>query len=106
MDAIDLEKNYMEDYNKLARAYAESGIRCTVESMNRAIRTEDREKAGECLPEIQRWNTRVTGLEATRMSLNSCFRHLRLPSAGIFTILYDGTIRQWKFNTGPAGTGR
>ena len=74
--------------------------------MNRAIRTGDSEKAGECLLEIQRWNTRVTGLEATRMSLNSCFRHLRLPSAGMFTILYDGIIRQWRFNTGPADNGR
>lgn len=96
----------MADYNRLARAYAESGILCTVESINRAIRAGDSEKAGECLTEIQQWNTRVTALEATRMSLNSCFRHLRLPSAGMFTILYDGIIRQWRFNTEPAGAGR
>lgn len=102
---MDLEKNYMEDYNRLTRAYAESRIQIIVENMNKAIRTEDSEKASECLLEIQRWNTRVTGLEATRMSLNNCFSHLRLPSAGMFTILYDGIMRQWRFNTEPYDDG-
>lgn len=101
MDLLDLEKKYMDDYNKLIRAYTESGIQSMVESMNGAIRDADSQKAQEYLLRIQRWNQRVMALEDTRLSLNSALKRLRLPAVSMFTILYDDIIRQWRFNTEP-----
>lgn|GEM_PF-3277844 len=101
MDSADLQKNYMDGYNKLMKAYAGSGIRQTVDAMNRAIRDSDSERARECLLEIQRWNLTVMDLEDIRVSLNTKLKHLRLPSAGMLTVLYDDITRQWRFNTEP-----
>jgi len=39
-------------------------------------------------------------LEDIRASLNTKLKYLRLPSAGMFTVLYDDITRQWRFNTG------
>lgn len=43
MDSADLQKNYMDGYNKLMEAYRGSGIRETVDTMNRAIHDSDNE---------------------------------------------------------------
>ena len=82
-------------------AYRGSGIQQTVDAMNRAINDSDREKARQYLLEIQRWNLKVMDLENIRVSLNTKLKHLRLPSAGTLTVLYDDIIRQWRFNTEP-----
>lgn len=101
MDSLDLEKIYMDGYNKLGRPYAESGMQSVVEAMNRTIREADSIKAQDCLMEIQRRNQKVMALEDTRLSPNMSFKHLRLPAVSMFTILYDDIIRQWRFNTEP-----
>lgn len=102
MDSLDLGKKYIEDYNKLTKAYTESGIQSTVDAMNRAIHDADSQRVQDYLLQVQRWNQRVMVLEDTRLSLNTCFKHLRLPAVSMFTILYDDIIRQWRFNTEPS----
>lgn len=52
MDSADLQKNYMDGYNKLMEAYRGSGIQQTVDAMNRAIRDSDKEMASK--PEKKR----------------------------------------------------
>lgn len=97
MGLLDLGKKDMDDYNKLIRAYTKSEI----QSMNQAIRDADSQKAQEYLLRIQQWNQRVMVLEDIRVSLNAKLKHLRLPSAGMLTVLYDDITRQWRFNAEP-----
>lgn len=99
MDSADLQKNYMDGYNKLMEAYERSGMQQTVDAMNRAIRDSDNERAREYLLRIQRWNQKVMDLEDVRISLNGKLKHLHLPSAIMLTVLYDDITRQWRFNT-------
>lgn len=96
MDSADLQKNYMDGYNKLIEAYGGSAIQQTVNAMNRAIRDSDSEKSREYLLQIQRWNLKVMDLEDIRVSLNAKLKHQRLPSAGMLTVLYDDITRQWR----------
>lgn len=101
MDSADLQKNYMDGYNKLMEAYERSGMQQTVDAMNRAIHDSDNERAREYLLRIQRWNQKVMDLEDVRISLNAKLKHLHLPSAAMLTVLYDDITRQWRFNAEP-----
>lgn len=99
MDSADLQKNYMDGYTKLMEAYGESGIQQTVDAINQAIRDSDSERIRECLLRIQYWNQKVMDLEDIHVSLKAKLKHLRLPSSGMLTVLYDDVTRQWRFNT-------
>ncbi|SHF14846.1 hypothetical protein [Dysgonomonas macrotermitis] len=99
MDSEKLSKQYIEDYNQLVDKYKNSEIKKVVAGINEAIHTGDKQKVEECYLKIQTWNFDVADLENRRVALNAQFRHLHLPSVQMFTIIYDGIVKYWKFNT-------
>lgn len=98
MDSDKLSKQYIDSYNKLVDSYNNSDIKSIVAGINEAIYYGDKPKIEECYLKIQAWNLQVSDLEDNRMSINAKFRHLHLPSVGMFTIIYDGIVKYWKFN--------
>lgn len=98
MDFEELSKRYMEKYNELTEKRDNSGIRDTIEDINKAIRGSDIEKVNENYSKIMDWNFYVGNIEGARLALNAQFSFLHLPSAIIFSIAFDEDEKKWKFN--------
>lgn len=99
MDSEKLSKQYIDNYNKLTDRFNNSDIKSIVSGINEAIYYGDKAKVEDCYLKIQAWNSDVADMEETRDSLNHRFRNLHLPSVEMFTIVYDGVVKSWRFNT-------
>lgn len=99
MDSEKLSKQYIENYNTLINKYNNSEIKSIVAAINEAIHYGDQKKIEDCYLKIQAWNTEVSDIEETRISLNRKFKHLHLPSVEMFIVVYDSIVKYWKFNT-------
>jgi len=99
MDTEELSKKYMKKYNDLIKEYEDTKFNGVVDALNDAISRSDMEKTNELYNVVLNWNIKVAGLEGVRKSLDTQFSYLHLPSAVLFSVIYDTDERMWKFNT-------
>lgn len=97
MDFEELSKNYMEKYNELTVKRDNSDIKKTVEDINIAIKGSNMERVNADYATILDWNYYVANIEGIRAVLNGQFPYLRLPSADMFSVAFDGSDKKWKF---------
>ncbi len=98
MDPIMLSKKYMDSYQKITTAYETSDIKDAVSNLNEAIKKTDTKKTNDLYSQILDWNFYVAHVEGSRISLNTKYAHLHLPSVEMFTIVFDPIEKIWKFN--------
>lgn len=98
MDFEELSKRYINKYNELVEKREKSGIAAIVEDINEAIMGVDMERVNEDYSKILDWNYEVANIEGARLALNAQFSFLHLPSATIFSIIFEENEKRWKFN--------
>lgn len=101
MDTAEVTSRYMEKYNELSKKLEEQKISALVDELNNAISKAQMNKVNELYNQVQEWNSKVDMLLGAKLALDAQFRYLRLPSPGIFGVVYDGEERIWKFNIAP-----
>lgn len=98
MDAQELSDLYMEKFNELSSAFSRQEISTLVDRINAAVKAGDMEELSRLYGRMMEWNAHVSELEGARMSIHTQFRSLRLPSPRLFSIVFDGEERIWRFN--------
>lgn len=88
----------MEKYAELSNKLEEQKINILIDNLNSAIARSEMEKINELYHKVQAWNSNVDKLIGAKIALDAQFHYLRLPSPAIFSIIYDGEDRSWKFN--------
>lgn len=98
VDPAELSHRYMNLYNGISEEYRNSGIQDVVLKLNESLRKKNMKEANEYYSKVLNWNFKVANLEGGRKALNIQFSYLRLPSAMMFTVVYDENEKAWKFN--------
>lgn len=98
MDAQELSDLYMEKFNGLSSAFSRQAISALVDSLNAAVKAGDMEELSRLYARMMEWNAHVSELEGARLSIHTQFRSLHLPSPRLFSIIFDGEEKIWRFN--------
>lgn len=98
MDAAEITSRYMEKYNELNLGLEKQKINVLIEDLNNAISQSKMDEVNKLYNQVQEWNSKVDMLSGVKIALDTQFHYLRLPSPAIFSIIYDGEDRTWKFN--------
>ena len=88
----------MEKYNELSSKLEEQKISTLIEDLNSAISKSRMDEVNRLFNLVQEWNSKVDKLIGAKIALDAQYYYLRLPSPTIFSIIYDGEERIWKFN--------
>lgn len=99
MNTEELSKRYMIKYNDLVEDFSRNEINQLVEDLNNAITQSDMSEANELYNKVSDWNAQVEKLLGARDALNHQYHYLHLPSPALFSIIFDGEEKVWKFNT-------
>ena len=99
MNTTEITERYMEQYDGLVNKFKEYDINNLVDELNGAIDQADMNKINALYNKVLEWNAKVENLAGAKRALDIQFRYLHLPSPSIFSVIYDGEERVWKFNT-------
>ncbi|MDU1892553.1 MAG: hypothetical protein E6767_17850 [Dysgonomonas sp.] len=101
MDTTEITNRYMEKYTELSNKLEDQKISVLIEDLNNAISQSEMDKVNKLYNQILEWNSKVDKLLGAKIALDVQYSYLRLPSPAIFSVIYDGEERLWKFNTNP-----
>ena len=101
MDTAEITSRYMEKYTELSNKLNDQHINILIENLNSAISQSQMDRVNELYNQVLEWNSKVDKLIGAKIALDTQYHYLRLPSPAIFSIVYDGEERIWKFNINP-----
>lgn len=99
VDFEELSEKYMVKYNEMVDRSNSLEIKNIIDDINRSIKTSNIQNINENYTKILDWNFYVGNIEGAQKAINGQFTFLHLPSASMFTIVYDENEKEWRFNT-------